>query len=432
MLFKELIDLISRFGDLLSDAGWRPGLVRAATTLAVLVCIGLAAWGVYLLVRVLLAKIVRGIASRHKSRIGEILLRRHVIRYTSYMVVCIIAHTAVPYAFEEFPAWILPLRKLLGIGILWFSVRIVTGVLWCIVDYQDGGLRNRQRSYKGLVQFAAIVVYFLGAIVLLSILLNKSPLVFIGGLGAASAVLMLIFKDSILGLVAGAQLSYNDIVRIGDWITMSKFGADGTVIDITLTTVKVRNFDLTITTIPAYSLISDSVQNWRNMSDSKHRRIQRSFNIDLTTIRFCGRDFLARLNQEENLKAFMKPYQHLLMEKDAESPDSSVLPHGGITNLFLFRRYIEFYLRHHPNIENAPGYTLMVRQLAMADCGLPVQVYCFTRTSDWVAYEAIQSDVFDHILAMAPVFSLALFERTAQPDIRIGEESLSFSGNRTK
>lgn len=418
MLFKEVIDLISRFGNLLSDAGWRPGLVRATTTLAVLVCIGLAAWGVYLLVRVLLSKIVRGIASRHKSRIGEILLGRHVIRYSSYMIVCIIAHAAVPYAFEGFPAWIVPLRKLLGIGILWFSVRIVTGALWCIVDYQDGRMHNRRRSYKGLVQFAAIVVYFLGAIVLLSILLNKSPLVFIGGLGAASAVLMLIFKDSILGLVAGAQLSYNDIVRIGDWITMSKFGADGTVIDITLTTVKVQNFDLTITTIPAYNLISDSVVNWRNMSDSKHRRIQRSFNIDFTSIRFCDKSFLEHLSQVEMLAAFMKPYQHLLTGKEAENSVSKP-PYGGLANVFLFRRYVEFYLRHHPDIETDGKYTLMVRQLAMTDTGLPIQVYCFARTSDWVAYETIQADVFDHLLAVAPVFGLAVFERTAQPDLRV-------------
>ncbi len=443
MILKSLIALIARFGQSLTDAGWHPGTVRLTTTLAVLLCVVLFTWGLYWLVRVVLSKTVRAIANKYKTRIGDILVGRHVIRRTSYLLICILFNAAIPGIFEEFPGWIAPLRKLLTIGTLWFALRIITGILWCIVDYQAGHQQNKQRSFKGLVQFATIAVYFLGAIILLSILLNKSPLVFIGGLGAASAVLMLIFKDSILGLVAGVQLSYNDIVRIGDWITMSKFNADGTVVDITLTTVKVQNFDLTITTIPAYNLISDSVVNWRNMSDSKHRRIQRAVNIDITGIRFCEPAFLAHLAQEEALAAFMMPYISLLeREKSADtapgagtgatpaplSTDAVRLPTGGLTNVYLFRKYIEFYLRRHPNIENAPGYTLMVRQQPMEDYGLPLQIYCFTRTSEWVTYETIQADVFDHLLAMAPVFGLAVFERTAQPDVRLEEAGLPTIG----
>ncbi|MDE7091032.1 MAG: mechanosensitive ion channel family protein, partial [Bacteroidales bacterium] len=349
----------------------------------------------------------------------DIIIRQHVIRRISYLIICIIFYNAVPGIFDEFQGWIKPLQKLLAIGTLWYAVRIIVGLLWCVVDYQATYQSDKQRSFKGLIQFATIIVYFLGAIILLSILLNKSPLVFIGGLGAASAVLMLIFRDSILGLVAGVQLAYNDIVRIGDWITMAKFNADGTVVDITLTTVKVQNFDLTVTTIPAYNLISDSVVNWRSMSDSKHRRIQRAFNIDMTGIRFCEPDFIAHLAQIEALADFMKPYAAV-----ATAEAGTVLPHGGLTNVFLFRKYIEFYLRHHPNIENADGYTLMVRQLAMDDFGLPIQIYCFTRTSEWLTYEAIQADVFDHLLAMAPVFGLAVFERTAQVDARLGAPAL--------
>lgn len=404
---------------MLTEAGWNMGLVRLTTGLAVLVCTGLFAWGVYGLLRLLLSGVVRLVSSKSKHKIGDILVKRHVVRYTAYLVLALILNASVPVVFEPFPGWIVPMQKIMNICVLWFVVRMVTGSLWCVVDYQTLYHHNQQKSYKGAVQFAAIAVYFVGAIILLSILLNKSPLVFIGGLGAASAVLMLIFKDSILGLVAGAQLSYNDIVRIGDWITMSKFGADGTVIDITLTTVKVQNFDLTVTTIPAYNLISDSVQNWRTMSDSRHRRIQRSFNIDITGIRFCQADFIERLAEEESLSAFIAPYAKALHAREAE--EAGRLPHGGMTNVFLFRRYVEFYLRHHPDIENAPGYTLMVRQLAISDYGLPIQIYCFTRTSDWVAYEAIQADVFDHLLAVAPMFGLSVFERTSQPDSRVGE-----------
>lgn len=410
MLFRYLITLISRFGDMLAEAGWNIGLVRVATGVAVVVCVGLFTWGVYGLLRLVFSYIVRLAVSKTKHKIGEIIIKRHVIRHIAGFILALVLNAAVPVIFESLPGWIAPMQKLMNICVLWFVVRMVTGSLWCVVDYQTVYQRHKQKSYKGAVQFSVIIVYFVGGIILLSILLNKSPLVFIGGLGAASAVLMLIFKDSILGLVAGAQLSYNDIIRLGDWITMSKFGADGTVIDITLTTVKVQNFDLTVTTIPAYNLISDSVQNWRSMSDSKHRRIQRSFNIDVTGIRFCDKAYIDRLAGREALAEFMKPYAH------AEN-----LPHGGITNIFLFRRYVEFYLRHHPDIESDPGYTLMVRQLAINDYGLPLQIYCFTRTSVWTAYEAIQADVFDHLLAMAPVFGLSVFERPAQPDCRASE-----------
>lgn len=413
MVLKFFIDLIARFGQMLSDAGWQVGMVRLTTTLCVLLCLCLFAWGLYWLTRLVFSRVVCVLATKYKNKLGDILLRRHVVRSTSYMLFCVIFCLVVPSVFDEFPGWIIPLRKLLAIGVLFFLIRAVTGVLWSVVDYQAEYGQNRQRSFKGIVQFVTIILYFVGGIILLSILLEKSPLVFIGGLGAASAVLMLIFRDSILGLVAGAQLSYNDIVRIGDWISMPKFGADGIVTDITLTTVKVQNFDLTITTIPAYNLISDSVQNWRNMSELQHRRIQRSFNVDVTSIRFCEQDYLQRLAQNPALAGFMKPY--------AESPCRIELPNGGLTNVYLFRKYLEFYLSNHPDIDQQtePEYTFMVRQLAMADSGLPIQLYCFTRTSEWAAYEKIQAEIFDHLLAMAPVFDIGIFERTTQQDHRI-------------
>ena len=186
-----------------------------------LISVGLFTWGLYWVLRFVLSKIVRTIATKNKTRIGDIIIRQHVIRRISYLIICIIFYNAVPGIFDEFQGWIKPLQKLLAIGTLWYAVRIIVGLLWCVVDYQATYQSDKQRSFKGLIQFATIIVYFLGAIILLSILLNKSPLVFIGGLGAASAVLMLIFRDSILGLVAGVQLAYNDIVRIGDWITMA-------------------------------------------------------------------------------------------------------------------------------------------------------------------------------------------------------------------
>ncbi|MDE7337691.1 MAG: mechanosensitive ion channel family protein, partial [Bacteroidales bacterium] len=221
---------------MLAGAGWNIGLVRVATGVAVVVCVGLFTWGVYGLLRLSFSYIVRLAVSKSKHKIGEIIVKRHVIRHTAGFILSLILNAAVPVIFESLPGWIAPMQKLMSICVLWFVVRMVTGSLWCVVDYQTVYQRHKQTSYKGAVQFSVIIVYFVGGIILLSILLNKSPLVFIGGLGAASAVLMLIFKDSILGLVAGAQLSYNDIIRLGDWITMCKLGAEGTVIDISLTT----------------------------------------------------------------------------------------------------------------------------------------------------------------------------------------------------
>jgi miniconductance mechanosensitive channel len=220
-------------------------------------------------------------------------------------------------------------------------------------------------------------------------------MVFIGSLSALSAVLMLIFKDILLGFVAGIRLSSNDMVRIGDWITMQKFGADGNVIDITLTVVKVRNFDNTIVTIPAYNLISESVVNWRGMQDSGMRRIQRAIYIDSTAI------FLLNEKNTENInKIFLKDIENKMPE----------------TNIGLFRLYISWYLRQRSDI--AKNNTLMVRQTDIKDTGIPLEIYCFTNTVVWEEYERVQTEIFEHLLATVPVFGLRIYERSGQKDER--------------
>ncbi|MEG2665542.1 MAG: mechanosensitive ion channel, partial [Bacteroidales bacterium] len=304
--------------------------------------------------------------------------------------------------------------------IVFLFMKIVVAIMWVVVDYQEQKVGVRTKSIKGLVQFMAIIVYFLGSIVLISIIVSKSPLVFIGGLSAISAVLMLVFKDSILGLVAGVQLSNNDMVRIGDWITMSKYNADGTVMDITLTTVKVQNFDLTITTIPTYNLITDSVTNWRGMQEAGGRRIQRSIYIDITTIHFCTEEMLLRFSKVDLLKNYIQ-------EKNAEIKADNTqqgyetfenLNGRSLTNIGVFRKYVELYLKNHPRVSKLPGLTLLVRQQAADEVGMPIQIYCFLNTTDWLVYEEIQSDIFDHLLAAIPFFDLSVYERTAQVDNR--------------
>lgn len=242
-----------------------------------------------------------------------------------------------------------------------------------------------------------LVSIFIGIIIIISILIDKNAGSILAGLGASAAILMLIFKDSILGLVAGVQLSANDMLRPGDWITMSKYGADGTVIEVSLTTVKVQNFDKTITTIPPYILVSDSFQNWRGMQESKGRRIKRSINIDLTSIRFYTPDELERIEKAGLLEG---------IEYDKEKP---------VVNLYLLRQYILNYLKNHKRIHKT--YALLVRQMQPTPEGLPLEIYCFTDTPVWPEYEAIQSEIFDYILAIIPMFGLRVYQRPAGSDL---------------
>ncbi|MDR2556571.1 MAG: mechanosensitive ion channel family protein, partial [Bacteroidales bacterium] len=257
----------------------------------------------------LITRIVRQISKRWKNPIGNILIRRKVIKRACYFIVTVVFFKASALIFSDFPLWKGFFHRLLSIFNVYIFVLFVVSFLWSITEYQAKRRHTRLRPIKGLMQFVTLVVYCIGAIVILSLLFNKSPMVLIGSLSALSAVLMLIFKDSLLGLVAGIRLSSNDMVRIGDWITMQKFGADGNVIDITLTTVKVRNFDNTIVTIPAYNLISESVVNWRGMQESGVRRIQRTIYIDCVTI-----SSLTEKSKENLDKTFLKEIEDKMPE----------------------------------------------------------------------------------------------------------------------
>ena len=227
--------------------------------------------------------------------------------------------------------------------------------------------------------------------------MDQDPTSILAGLGASAAVLMLIFKDSILGLVAGVQLSANDMLRPGDWITMTKYGADGYVIEVSLTTVKVQNFDKTITTIPPYALVSDSFQNWRGMRETGGRRIKRSVNIDMNTVHFCSPD---------EMQGFI--------DKGLIDPKTDI--NEKTVNLAIFRNYILNYLNNHPKVNK--DLMIMVRQMQPASEGMPLEIYCFSDTPDWIPYEALQSEIFEHVMAMVQEFNLRLFQRPAGTDFK--------------
>ncbi len=278
-------------------------------------------------------------------------------------------------------------------------------------------VRAQARPIKGYLQVVKIVLFIAAAILIVAVLIERSPLLLFSGLGAMTAVLMLVFKDTILSLVASVQLSSNDMVRVGDWIEMPQLGADGDVIDIALHTVKVQNWDKTITTIPTYRLINESFRNWRGMSDAGGRRIMRALLLDQGSVRFLSDE------EREDLRRIALIDGYLEKKRDElEAWNKKLLAEGKdpvnsrrVTNIGTFRAYVEAYLRAHPHIHQQ--MTLLVRQLAPGADGLPLQIYCFTTSTQWAVYESIQSDIFDHLLAILPRFGLRVFQSPSGADV---------------
>lgn len=276
--------------------------------------------------------------------------------------------------------------------------------------------QSKNRPIKGYLQVIKIIVLCGAAIILISILINESPLLLLSGLGAITAVLLLVFKDTILSLVASVQLTTNDMLRVGDWIEMPGMNADGDVIDISLHTVKVQNFDKTITTVPTHRLVSDSFRNWRGMSESGGRRIKRSLLIDQNSVRFLSDDEVLELKKFNILKDYLANARDELAQWNASelSKDDAPVNARRLTNIGTLRAYIAAYLKWHPRISE--NFTLLVRQLPPGPQGLPIELYCFTDTTDWNTYEGIQSDIFDHLTAIVPEFDLQLFQEPSGSD----------------
>ncbi|MDR1974711.1 MAG: mechanosensitive ion channel family protein [Bacteroidales bacterium] len=391
-----LLSLKDFFQQTLGENSIWASILFALVVFAIALCVGVALyWVAYFLI----TRTVKQISKTWKNPIGHILIRRKVIKRACYFIVTVAFFKASPLIFSDFSAWQIFFHRLLSICNVYIFVLFIISLIWSIAEYQARKGHAKMRPIKGLMQFVTLAVYSVGIIVILSLIFNKSPMVLIGSLSALSAVLMLIFKDTLLGLVAGFRLSSNDMVRIGDWITIQKYGADGNVTDITLTTVKVRNFDNTIVTIPAYTLVSEAVINWRGMQESGMRRIKRVLNIDITTI--------VRLNEKvlfgnnEQLSQFLE---------DTECDDDAE------TNIGFFRSYAEWYLWKRNDISK--DATLMVRQMDIDDMGVPLEIYCFATTTVWEEYERIQSEILEHLLSVVPCFGLSIYERSAQPDSR--------------
>lgn len=366
--------------------------------------------------RVIIFIIVRLVA-RTKTIWDDILLEKRVFNRLSHLAPAFVLWHSVGYVLEDYKIAMTISQKALTIYMIVVILLAINAFLKGLNEIYHTLPTTQGRSIKGYIQLAQIIFFSLAIILVISTLSGTDPKVLLTGLGAAAAVLMLVFKDTILGLVAGVQLSGNDMLRIGDWITMTKYGADGNVMEITLNTVKVRNFDKTITTIPTYAMVSDSFINWRGTEEAGSRRFKKYLNINMKTVKFCDE---ALLNRLEGVKS-VKDFADKATSAKRRPEDPVHLHEGQITNLTLFRKYVVGVLKAHPGINHK--LPMMVRQLQPAESGIPIEIIAFSKGTDSLVFEELQSDLFDHLLAVLADFELQIFQNpTGEDFVRIRQQ----------
>lgn len=358
------------------------------------------------------------IITKSRSRWDDAFLHRKVLVRLSHLAPALVIYAFAP-AFPKITAWVqrfsIAYITIVGLSAAYAFLNAAEDVYYTF-DI------SKHRPIKGFIQIAKIVLAVLTGVVIISIILNQSPTLILGGLGALTAIIVLVFKDTILGLVASIQLTTNDMLRIGDSIEMPKYAADGEVTDMSLHTVKVRNWDQTITTIPTYALMTDSFKNWRGMSESGGRRIKRALNIDMNSVKFCDAEMLTRFKKFQLISDYVAERKAEIDNYNKENNiDTSELVNGrNMTNLGTFRAYVNAYLKSHPQIRN--DMNLLVRYLPPGPHGLPIEIYVFSREKAWADYESFQADIFDHLLAVIPRFDLRVFQNPSGADVRVLRE----------
>ena len=365
----------------------------------------------------ILVSTVRTIARRSKVTWDDALIEHNVAGRIVQLVPAFIIYAGVALV-PDLPEYVAELVRNVAMAyVVLVSTMALTALLGAANTIYSSLPVAKVRPLKGFVQLLQIVIWVIGGVLIVATLIDRSPLILLSGFGAMTAILLLVFKDTILSLVASVKLTEQDMVRVGDWIEMPQFGADGDVIDVQLHTVKVQNWDKTITTIPTHSLISDSFKNWRGMQSTGARRIKRSVLIDVSSIRFQSREEIDHFKRFALLKDYIaaKEAELAAYNEALEHEVSETVNMRRLTNIGTFRAYAESYLQNHPRIHK--GMTLMVRQLGADAHGLPLEVYCFTNTTVWAEYESIQADIFDHLLAIIPEFGLRIYQQPAGSDL---------------
>ena len=363
----------------------------------VVVAILLIAYLLDMICRKLIIPTVKKVTSKTQVTWDDYLLNDKLLKDLCHLVSPVVVYALIPLAFPEDSSMLAFILKVCWIYIIIMMVKVICTFLTSLYTISSEHEKLKDHSLKGFYQMLKLIVICIGTIFVISELIDKNPYAILTGLGAGTAILMLVFQDTIKGLVAGVQLTANDMLRPGDWITMPKYGADGDVIEVSLTTVKVRNWDKTITTVPPYALVNDSFQNWRGMFDMGGRRVKRSINIDMNTVRFCTEEELAYFKQQPWMEGF-------------ETTGKEEV------NLYIFRHYVMYYLTHHPKVHQ--GLIMTVRQLQPTAQGLPIELYFFSANTAWLRYEHLQAEVFDHVLAMLHQFDLKVFQSPTGLDLQ--------------
>ncbi|MCL1098934.1 mechanosensitive ion channel family protein [Shewanella gelidii] len=410
-------ELRSQVGEWLTSMGINGQATDGlSTSMALLGCM-LLAIGSYYFVKRGVVSAMNLVIQRSKVTWDDVFMRHKVLEKFAMLVPALVLNLLIPMALTMFPLAAMLADRVLSV---WVVILLINGVYVCLDaanEIADVNLVSRRLPIKSFVQLFKLFLFFVGIIVSISVLADESPVYFLSGLGVATGLVMLVFRDTILGFVAGIQLAANRMVSPGDWIEMPKYGADGDVAEVTLTTVKVRNWDNTITMIPAYALVSDAFKNWRGMSESGGRRIKRSVALDIQSIRFLTEEDIQRLSHINLLKAYLSEKQDELNAVNCQLPAGELVTNGRtLTNIGTFRAYLLAYLKQHPKVHQ--DMTLLVRQLAPSAEGVAIEVYLFINDTRWAIYEDIQADIFDHIFAILSEFELNVFQRPAGTDMR--------------
>ncbi len=410
LMEKQILDWIESLGSQPEDAAWLLVLIKLAILFA-------TAFLVKFVTRVVLVRTATRLARTTAFSWDDALLEARFFHRVANWPPLVLLTNFLPVILDGYPKLLVSVSRLLDVAVVVIVLLIFVSLVDAATKIYGEYEISRRVPITGFAQVLKLIVLCGALIYSVSVLLGKEPWVLLSGIGALTAVLLLVFKDTILGFVGGIQLIANDMLRPGDWIEMQKYGADGDVLEISLTTVKVQNWDKTITTIPTYSLISDSFKNWRGMEESGGRRIKRSVFIDVNSIRFCTPEMIERFKGIHRIRDYVSAKQHELDEYNRQLgiAESSLADGRRMTNIGTFRHYLIAYLRQHPKVNQQ--MTFLVRQLQPTDSGLPMEIYVFSSDQAWANYEEIQSDIFDHVYSVLPIFELRAFQNLTGQDV---------------
>jgi len=408
-------DIYSWLFEKLLNFGFSKQLSHYINSIVLLVFLAILLYGIDYLFRLVLRKIVRKAVQKTKTKFDDYLIKNNVVKYFIHTFIAVVARFFLPVIFVGFPKWTDATIKITDIVLTLAIGLLINGFFKTIRDWLNDKKSLEDKPIDSYMQVISIGIFFVCGISIYSIITGESPKGFLISMGAASAILMLVFKDTIMGFVASIQVSANDMVRIGDWVEMPKYGADGDVMSITLNTVKIRNFDKTITTVPTYAFITDSFKNWRGMSESGGRRIKRSIHLKMSSFKFLQPEDLEQFKKYRLIKNYIIEKEQEINQHNQQIEENQIAVNvRRLSNVGVFRTYAEHYLRENNRINQK--MTIMVRQLAPTSKGLPIEIYCFTNDVRWIYFEKIMADIFDHLLTIVPEFKLEIFEEPSGAD----------------